>query len=175
MMTNWRAQRPADGEHAPFYTGYLAKLPDGDILDTLSAQRANVIETLSAIPPDKRRYRYAPDKWSVMEMLRHMIDTEWVFSYRALWIARADQSPLPDMDQAAFVANTDVSNQHLDEWIEEFGDLRSASLRLFGSFDEEVFSRVGTSSGNRTTVRALIWISAGHVAHHLDVLRERYL
>ena len=64
MMTNWRAQRPADGEHAPFYTGYLAKLPDGDILDTLSAQRANVIETLSAIPPDKRRYRYAPDKWS---------------------------------------------------------------------------------------------------------------
>ena len=152
----------------------MAKVPDGDILETLTAQRAQTVDTLSQIPAAKLTYRYAPDKWSVMEMLRHVIDPEWIFTYRALWIARGDQSPLPDMDQAMFVAKTDVTDQRLADWIDEFSHLRTANIGLFRTFDDEVLSRVGTASGNRTTVRALLWVSAGHLAHHLEVLRDRH-
>lgn len=174
-MTHWRARRPADDEYAPFYAGYVAKVPDGDILDILTDQRASTVETLNAIPPDKLAYRYAPGKWTVVEMLRHAIDTEWVFTYRVLWIARGDQAPLPDMDQDAFVASTTVEGQDLAGSIDEFQHLRTANLRLFETFDEEAFSRVGTASNSRTTVRALLWVMAGHLAHHLDVLNDRYL
>jgi uncharacterized damage-inducible protein DinB len=175
MMTSWRAQRPADGEFAPFYTGYVAKVPDGDILETLTAQRDTAIATLRAIPDAKLHYRYAPDKWTVMQTLRHVFDAEWVFTYRALWIARGDQAMLPDMDQAIFVTNTDLTGARLSDWIEEFRHLRTANISLYGGFSDEVLSRAGTASGKPTTVRALLWVTAGHLTHHLDILRDRYL
>ncbi len=174
-MTEWRARRPDDSEYAPFYSGYVSKVPDGDILDILTDQRASTIETLNAIPADKLAYRYAPGKWTVMEMLRHALDTEWVFTYRALWIARGDQAQLPDMDQAAFVASTKIEGQSLAAWIEEFRHLRMANLTLFRTFDDDVLSRTGHASGNRITVRALLYVTAGHLAHHLEILNERYL
>ena len=174
-MTDWRARRPAVDEFAPFYAGYLETVPDGDILQTLAAQQESAVAALRAIPADKHDHFYAPGKWTVMQMLRHAIDTEWVFTYRVLWIARGDQAPLPDMDQEAFVARTTVAGQDLAGWIEEFEHLRAANLRLFGTFDEEVFSRAGTASNRRTTVRALLWVTAGHLEHHLEILRDRYL
>ena len=174
-MTHWRARRPADDEYAPFYAGYLEKVPDGDILHTLAAQQASAVAALRAIPPDKHDHRYAPGRWTVMQMLRHAIDTEWVFTYRALWIARGDQAELPDMDQAAFVAGTKVEGQSLAAWVEEFRHLRTANLALFGTFDDDVLSRAGHASGNRITVRAILWVMAGHLAHHLEILNDRYL
>lgn len=174
-MTNWRACRPADHDYAPFYAGYVAKVPDGDILDILTDQRASAVDTLGAIPPDKLAYRYAPGKWTVMEMLRHALDAEWVFTYRALWIARGDQAELPDMDQAAFVAGTKVERQSLAAWVEEFRHLRTANLALYHTFDDDVLSRAGHASGNRITVRALLYVTTGHLAHHLEILKDRYL
>ena len=174
-MTHWLARRPDDSEYAPFYSGYVSKVPDGDILDILTDQRASTVETLSAIPGDKLNYRYAPGKWTVMEMLRHALDAEWVFTYRALWIARGDQAELPDMDQAAFVANTKIDGKSLAPWIEEFRHLRTANLALFRTFDDDVLARAGHASGNRITVRALLYVTAGHLTHHLDVLNDRYL
>ncbi len=174
-MTDWRARRPDDSEYASFYAGYVSKVPDGDILDILTDQRASTVETLNAIPADKLVYRYAPGKWTVLEMLRHALDTEWVFTYRALWIARGDQAELPDMDQAAFVASIKIEGQSLAAWIEEFRYLRMANLTLFRTFDDDVLSRTGHLSGNRITVRALLYVTAGHLAHHLEILRDRYL
>ncbi len=174
-MTNWRACRPADDEYAPSYAGYVAKVPDGDILDILTDQRASASDTLGVIPPDKLAYRYAPGKWTVMEMLRHALDAEWVFTYRALWIARGDQAELPDMDQAAFVAGTQVEGQSLAAWVEEFRHLRTANLALYRTFDDDVLSRAGHASGHRITVRALLYVTAGHLTHHLDILNDRYL
>lgn len=169
------AVRPQPSEYAEYYGAYVERVPDGDIVDVLRDQMEETVRFLGGLPPDKENYRYAPGKWTVKEVVRHVVDMEWVFTNRALCFARGDQTPLPGVEQDDFVAGSDFSALPLRDIVEEFRHLRAANTLLFGSWDEGVLARSGTASGCRFTVRSIPYILAGHELHHMTVLRERYL
>jgi hypothetical protein len=167
--------RPAPSEHNAYYATYVAQVPDGDVLATLAAQRESTATVLAAIPESKAEYRYAPDKWSIKEVVGHLADSERVFSYRALRIARADATPMASFDENAWVPAGGFDHRKLTDLAAEFRAVRECTLALFRGFDAEAWPRVGTASGHPISARALAWIIAGHERHHLRVLAERYL
>ena len=170
-----RSHRPARGEYAPFYQPYLDAVPDGDIVKTLREGLEATLFALRAVPEERAEHRYAPGKWTLREVLGHILDTERVFSYRALRIARGDATPLPGIEQDDYVREGRFERRPLGELIEEYEFVRRANLLLFNSFDENELGRQGTASGHGVSVRALVWIVAGHERHHLNTLRDRYL
>jgi len=173
-MTLFRSVRPDPSEYNPFYAGYVNAVPDGDIAQTLVAQKEDVLIWMDAATTQQADFRYAPGKWSAKEVVGHIIDTEWIFTYRALRFARGDQSPLPGMDQDMFMAGANFSDRSLADMRAEFSGLRTASSQLISSFPEEIFNRTGVASGFSFSVRAMCWIIAGHCQHHLHILNERY-
>lgn len=174
-MSPFRAVRPQSTEYAPYYAGYIAHVPDGDVVETLRRQRDETRRLLLAIPEERGGHRYAPDKWSIRELLGHVSDTERVMSYRALRIARGDQTPLAGFDQDTFVAGANFDRRTIADLAEELELVRAATIALVQSFDEESFERRGTANGLEVSARALVFIIAGHEQHHLEILRSRYL
>jgi hypothetical protein len=174
-MENGPRGRPARDEYAEYYDRYVSRVPDGDVLGTLERQVAETVSRLRAVPVDVEDFRYAEGKWTTKEVVRHVIDVEWVFTYRALTIARGDRSPLPGMDQDDFAANGDVAGITLADLADELEHLRAAGVRLLGGLADDAWGRRGVASGRPFSVRALAWVIAGHEAHHLGVLRDRYL
>lgn len=174
-MTTAVSRRPNADEYHEFFAGYVALVPDGDILDILRAQLAEVLELLGALPAEKHDFAYAPGKWSLKQVLGHIIDGEWVFTYRALRFSRGDDTALAGMDQDVFMDGSNYAQRSLDDMLREFQQLRQASLTLFESFSPEMLDRAGVASDLHFTVRALIYFNAGHAAHHLGVLRDHYL
>jgi hypothetical protein len=168
-------RRPDKTEYAEYYDRYVSQVPDGDVIETMRAQRQAILDLLGGVPPAKADSRYAPGKWTLKEVVGHVLDVEWVFTYRALSFARRDASPLPGIDQEEFVAGANFSARALPEMAQEYHHLRSANILLFDSFDETVLDRGGVASDCRLTVRAILYIIAGHERHHMNVLRERYL
>ncbi|NNE69194.1 MAG: DinB family protein [Rhodothermales bacterium] len=168
-------QRPATSEYASFYSGYVSQVPEGSVLEVLSDQQAGVRDLVRGIPEDKRDYRYAEGKWSIGDVLGHVIDTERVFGYRVLHFARGASGAIPGMDQDDFAANAPYGQRSLSSLAAEWEMLRGANLEQYGVFDEAVLNRTGTASGVLFSVRALLFIMAGHAAHHVRVLQERYL
>lgn len=168
-------RRPEPGEYDAFYGTYVSKVPEGDVLEILETQLASTVELLAAIPQDRWDHRYAPGKWTIREVVGHVIDAERVFAYRALRFARGDTTPLPGMDQEDFMAGADFSRRSMDSLIDEHRHQRLSNLALFASFDGEVLSRTGVASDCSFTVRALIHILAGHERHHVEILKQRYL
>ncbi len=169
------SRRPADEEYAPFYGTYVSQVGDGDIIEILRADHGELIPFLNTIPEARRHHRYAAGKWSVQEVIGHMIDAETVFAYRALRFARGDATPLPGMDQDEFVAGADFDRRTLPSLIAQLDHLRAANLLAFENADDAVLDRGGEASGTHVTVRALLYIIAGHARHHQRVLREQYL
>jgi hypothetical protein len=165
---------PAEGEYAPFYAGYVALASKGDLLRGLEAQVHEVSGLLRGLSEEEAMFRYAPGKWSVKEVAGHLADTERIMAYRALRIARGDTTPLPGFDENAFVATAGFDARPLPSLVEEWETVRRASLLLLRGFDGEAAGRAGTASGAPITARALAYIIAGHVAHHLEILRTRY-
>jgi hypothetical protein len=174
-MNASNARRPERSEYAEYYGSYIDLVPDGNIVDILREQMEDSVRFLSKIPPERAGHRYAPGKWTVKEVLRHVVDIEWVFTCRALRFARGDATPLPGVEQDDLVAGTDFSPLSMRDLIEEFRHLRTANTLLFGSWDEAILDRGGIASGVRFTARAIPYILAGHERHHMTVLRERYL
>lgn len=170
MMT-----RPGADEFAPFYAGYIARVPETDVLGVLAAQPADLRARLSALPRDQETFRYAPGKWSVREVVGHVGDAERVFGYRAFCFARGDEGPLPGFDEQAYVQRAGFDALPLTALVEEFAALRAANVAGLRRTDTAGFGRSGIANGNRVTVRALAFMMAGHVRHHLAVLEERYL
>jgi hypothetical protein len=168
------ATRPETDEYHEYYQTYVGVVPSGDILATLVEQERDLSQRLEGLDATGAMGRYAPDKWSVKEVLGHIIDTERVFTYRALTIGRGDSQPLPGMDQDLFAAGSNVAERDLADILEEYHAVRRATLSLFRSFDDRILSRVGTASGFAISVRALVFIVAGHERHHLAILAERY-
>ncbi|MCZ6598438.1 MAG: DinB family protein [Planctomycetota bacterium] len=168
-------KRPARDEYHEFYDEYVSLVPDGDVVAILKDQRDEVLALLDGLPAEKHDHRYAPGKWSIKQVLGHLIDTERIFAFRALHIARGDAQPLPGMDQDEWMATADFGRRPLASLLDEYGHLRSASIGLFEGFDEEVLGRVGTANDVRFTVRTFPYIMAGHERHHVEVLKERYL
>jgi len=167
--------RPAADEHSPYYGAYVALVPDGDVVATLAGQ---VEATLAAVRPlteEQARFRYAAGKWSVKEVVGHLTDAERVFTYRALWFGRGAGDPLPSFDEDAWVPPAEFDAVPLDELLDGFASVRSATVALLSQFPRDAWRRRGIASGKPITVRALAWITAGHERHHLRVLQERYL
>jgi Mycothiol maleylpyruvate isomerase N-terminal domain. len=148
---------------------------DGDIVDTLEKDRTEFLDILRSIPEEKAPHRYAEGKWSVRELLGHVIDAERVFTYRALRFGRGDETELASFDQEVFVQGGDFESRTVADLIQELDHVRTATLDLFGTMSDAAILRSGIASGNRVSTRALAWITAGHARHHMVVLQERYL
>lgn len=168
-------RRPEPSEYAPFYETYVSKVGDGDIIEILRTSGSLAVETFAGVPEDRLDHRYAEGKWSVREVIGHVIDAERVFAYRVLRFARGDQTPLPGMDQEVFMAGADFGRRSLRSLVDEFRHLRAANVALFASFSGVELARGGVASEMGVTVRALVYIIAGHAIHHLGVLEQRYL
>lgn len=174
-MTSHLIARPGPDECAPYFAQYLAKVPEGDLLDILEGQWEELGCLLEELDDEAADYRYAEGKWSVKELLGHLLDAERIFAYRLLCIARGEQAPLPGFDENAYVANGGFDARPLESLLEEYDLVRGSTLALLRGLDEAAFDRRGTSNKNPVSVRALAWILAGHEHHHMSVLRERYL
>jgi hypothetical protein len=170
-MTN----RPDHTDAAPFYFTYIDQVPDGDILELLEAQGQEVTDLLRGISDDQSRHRYGEGKWSIREMVNHLNDTERVFTFRALWFARGFEGSLPGFDQNAGVAGARADGQPWPSLFAEFQALRAATIALFRMLPDEAWARRGVASEKPVSVKALAYMVAGHVIHHVKVLRERYL
>jgi uncharacterized damage-inducible protein DinB len=167
--------RPDSTEYAPYYGKYIALVPDGDITATLAAQLDTTLLRLRTLPEEQGSYAYAPGKWSIKELLGHVIDTERIFAYRALRIGRNDQTPLPGFEQEDYVVNTNFNARTLKSLLEEFTAVRQANVQLFKHFTDEEWLRRGRASDNEISTRALAYIIAGHAVHHANTLESRYL
>lgn len=167
-------KRPDASEYADYYANYISKVPGTKILDVLEAQRLQMLHLFAGRSERDGSFRYAPGKWTVKEVLGHVTDTERIFAYRALRFARGDQTPLPGFEQDDFVKNGGFAARTLADLVEEFGAVRSASIALFRSFNEEAWSRRGVANQKEVTVRALGFITAGHQIHHRMILEELY-
>lgn len=166
--------RPQSEEYFEFYQTYVGKVPDGDIIATLKDQSQRIAADFSSVPEHLETFAYAPGKWTVREVLGHMIDAERVFAYRALSIARGDSTPLPGFDENEWAVRSNAGSRSLVALIDEFAKVRASNLALFDGMDPDAGSRMGTASGRPVSVRALVWIIAGHAEHHLRLFNERY-
>lgn len=167
--------RPDKKDYAPYYQTYLDKIDGDDINKILLQQTKEMQNVLNSFSESKGNYRYAEGKWTVKEVIGHMMDTERIFAYRALCIARGEKQPLPGFEQNEYVAAGNFNSRELFDINYEFRLFREANLLLFKSFDDEVLSKRGVASGFEVTVNALLFMIAGHARHHLDILRERYI
>jgi DinB superfamily len=167
--------RPEAGEYAPSFAAYIDRIADDeDIVPVLVTQLDQTLPRLARIPEARGDYRYAPGKWSIKEIVGHLCDTERVFAYRALRVGRGDTTPLPSFDDQAYVAEVRAGDRTLADLAAEWGDVRRATIALFRNLPAEAWQRRGTASDQPISVRALAYIIAGHVRHHLQTLEERY-
>ncbi len=166
--------RPGADEYLPYYHRYVSLVPDGDVLVSLVSQLGSVTALLRGVPDSKEGYRYQPDKWSIRELVGHVIDTERVFSYRALRFGRNDQLALEGFDQDVFVNNASFESVPLEGLIEELESVRKSTILLFRNLEPKAWERRGVASGGEVSVRALAWMTAGHSIYHEEILRTRY-
>ena len=165
--------RPTADEFAPFYAGYIDKVPASGPVATLEAQR-HAIGALATLPDDQASHRYADGKWSVKEVLGHLADGERVFSYRLLRIARADRTPLAGFDENAWAKTAPHAKRPMRKVADEMIAIRRSTLALIDSLDDTAIANQGVANNNPVSARALCWIIAGHAEHHLGILTERY-
>ncbi len=169
------ARRPAPSEYVPYYGRYIDKIPDGDVLRLLDAQHEATLRLLSGLSEAEAERRYAPGKWSVKEVIGHVIDTERIFVYRALRFSRNETIALPGYDQNAYVEEAGFDARSLADLLEEFRAVRRATILFFKGLSDEMMERAGTANDAAMSVRAVAYMLAGHERHHVDILRERYL
>jgi hypothetical protein len=167
--------KPDRSEAAEYYFTYIDQVADGDILDTLEKQGRETAAELERIPEERSGHRYAAGKWSMREVLGHVNDTERLFVFRAFWFARGFDTPLPSFDQHIAAAASGADSRTWASLIDEFRSVRAATLSFFRALPSDAWARRGIASDNPFTVKSLAFMAAGHVTHHLKVLRERYL
>jgi len=166
--------RPTDAEYAPFFAGYLSLVPETDVLAVLEAQVAELQALARAVPAEREPFAYAAGKWTVREVLGHMTDAERVFGHRAFCISRGEPATLPAFDENAYVAASPAATIPLLTLVEEFALVRAANLVFLRRLERDGWARLGTVASGPASVRALAFIMAGHVRHHVRVLAERY-
>lgn len=167
--------RPAASEYAPFHAGYVSAVPEGDVLALMKKQNGETLRLLGKLSEKKSRHRYAPGKWTIREVVGHLIDAERVFAYRALTFARGDKGPLPGFDEVAWGNTTNADTRTLKSLLEEFAAVRATTLAMIKGFGPEELGRTGTASGHPVSVRGLVYVMTGHERHHVRILKERYL
>lgn len=167
-------QRPSPDEYGPFYKRYINKLGPGNILDILTNQRRTTYMLINSLNREQALYRYDEGKWTVKEVIGHMIDTERIFSYRVLAICRNDPNELTGFDQDDYVAAANFNDRTLQNLADEYDALRKSNIQLFKSFNEDMLERRGVANNYELSVRAIPFIIAGHERHHLELLASRY-
>jgi hypothetical protein len=166
--------RPQPEEHAEYYSRYIDLVPDADIVETLSQQLGETLALLQAVPEERETFRYAPDKWTIREVVGHLVDTERVMAYRALHMARANDANIPGMDQDQWVEHSNASRRPLHDLASEWGAVRRANVQFFATIGPDAGMRTGIASGFEFTVRSFPWIIAGHELWHRQRLIEDY-
>jgi hypothetical protein len=169
-----KLDRPESGEYAAYYEKYVSLVPGNDAVAALESQRLQAMQLFAGRSERDGNFRYAPDKWSVKEVLGHLSDSERIFTYRALRISRGDKTPMEGFEQDDYVRGGGFNERSLASLVEEFAQVRTASLALFRSLSKDAWLRRGTANKNEVSVRALAFINAGHELHHRQILEERY-
>ena len=167
--------RPQDTEVAPYYFTYINQVAGDDPIAAIENQLAESQALFAKVSEEKSLHCYAPDKWSIRQVLNHVTDTERAFAFRALWFARGFDAPLPSYDQNIAATGADADRISWAAHVEEFRVVRLSTISLFKNMPSQAWTRSGIASGNPFTVRALAYIIPGHLAHHITLLRERYL
>jgi hypothetical protein len=169
-------ERPRSNEHAEYYGRYVSKVPENvDLVSLLRQQAMETVALLQGLTPKQGDFAYAPGKWTIKQVIGHIIDAERVFVYRAMCFARQDKTELPSFDENAYVDNANFQERTLADLLEEFQVVRSATIHFAKNLDAESLARIGIASKNPISVRALLYIIAGHERHHVELFRERYL
>lgn len=158
-----------------FYRGYVKQLSEGTVVRNLRTSGETITDLYASIPVEKGDFAYAPDKWTIKEVLLHIIDAERIFAYRALRFARNDKTDLPGFEQNDYVPASNAGSRTINSLIAEFLTVRVSSISLFETFDEEVMKRTGTANKNTVSVEALGYIISGHCLHHANIINQRYL
>ncbi len=168
-------KRPEKTEYAEFYETYVSLVTENEIVSALENQVGELEKNFTEISEEHGDFAYSEGKWTIKELLGHIIDGERVFSYRALRFSRNDAAPLAGFEENFYVANSNFGNRTLADLVEEFSLLRRSNVIFFKTLSEDAWLRTGVASDNSISVNALAYISVGHVRHHLNILRERYL
>ncbi|MBA3705170.1 MAG: DinB family protein [Bacteroidetes bacterium] len=168
-------RQPQSSEYPPYYAHYISLVKEDNILRVLKNQVIDIQALISGIPEDKENYAYAEGKWTIKEVLGHVIDTERIFGYRAMRMARKDKTMLPGFDENTFVENAQFNKRTLYDLAHEFAIVRESHLASFKHFDEIALNQIGNANGKEVSVRAILYMIAGHAAHHMDVIKTRYL
>lgn len=174
-MSATAPSKPRTDEYAEYYERYVSLVPEGDIVETLSKQGGETLALLRSISEERAGYAYEAGKWSIRQLVGHVIDGERIFAYRALAIARGERANLPSMDQDEYMQHSRFDERTLASLCDEFEYVRRANVLMMRGFDAETWARRGTASDNEVTVLALAHIIAGHELHHMSILRARYL
>lgn len=162
-------------EYNPYYQTYINKSGELNLMDGLQANLGSIISFLKSIPEEKLEYRYDKGKWTVKEIIQHLMDTERIFAYRTLRIARQDATGLPGFDQDEYVLTSNANTRTLEQLLDEYSALRHSTIHLFASLSEKDLMRLGTASNSPISPRAMGFIIIGHENHHCDVIKQRYL
>jgi hypothetical protein len=170
-----RADRPTPDEFPAFYSGYVGQVPDGDVVEAMIGGAEIAAALLHDVDDELGDRAYAPGKWTLKEVLLHCADAERIFAYRALRIARGDQTPLPGWDEQAYAPLSGAGSRSMGSILDELESVREATVTLFQGLPADAWERTGVANGKPITVRALAWITAGHLLHHLGIIQERYL
>jgi hypothetical protein len=174
LFTAHPIPRPQANEHIPYYARYIDKVPGDDARVALVRQIDETRALLGPLDEARALHRYEPGKWSVKEVIGHLMDGERVFAYRALRFARKDETPLPGFDENHWVPAGNFDRRSLADLLDEFAAVREATVRMFGGFEESALTRMGSANDAPVSVRALAWMIAGHELHHRGILIERY-
>lgn len=166
---------PETNEYDPYYSKYISQVPETDIREAYASQPAELRAVLANVSEEKGTFAYADGKWTIKELLSHIIDGERIFAYRMLRIARGDETPIEGFEQDGYIENSNANNRSFDDLLSEFDLTRQANVLFLNNLDEAALSRMGTASDVPVSVRAIANICIGHVRHHVSILKERYL
>lgn len=168
-------RKPEDLNTSVYFAGYVKRAEGEDLIQALEQSWRETVQLLNGLSESKANYRYASGKWTIKQVVQHLIDTERVFTYRALSIARGDKQNLCGFDEDEFAENDCSSNRSFNEILKEFEVVRKSTILLFDSFSSDVLDNIGTANGVNFTPRILGWVLLGHELHHVGVIQERYL
>jgi len=166
--------RPEKSEYGEYYDRYISQVADADVVAELENQPRDLKALFAGVQEERGTYAYAEGKWTLKEVLSHLIDGERIFAYRMLRISRGDETPIEGFEQDGYIENSNANNRTFAELLDEFDLQRRANMLLINNLSDEASKRLGTASGFPVSVRALVYISAGHVKHHAAILKERY-
>lgn len=167
--------RPDTNEFDPYYNAYISLVEGDDVLPILDSQSAELRTIFTGVPEEKGAFAYAEGKWTIKELLSHIIDAERMFAYRTLRVSRGDKTPIEGFEQEDYIENSNANNRPFADLLDEFDLQRRSNMLLFSNLSDEASRRMGTANDKAISARALIYCMAGHVRHHINILKERYL